>query len=111
MGRGGALGRAAEGGMPSGPRGRPTRGREGFPFYFIFFLFLFLFPTIQFIYNNELHIKWIRTKAKHQTKQIYFSMMHPSLFPYGFINSYNWSKISYYLERRINERKERGTRK
>jgi hypothetical protein len=48
---------------------------------------------------NELHIKWIHPKAKHHTKQIYFGMMHQSLFPWGFIDNYIWSKVSYYLEK------------
>jgi hypothetical protein len=58
-----------------------------FPFPFVFLHFLFLLFSIFLLSNlftiNELHIKWIHTKAKHHTrkKQIYFCMMHQSLFP------------------------------
>jgi hypothetical protein len=50
--------------------------------HFLFFLFsIFLLSNLFTI--NELHMKWIDTKAKHQTrkKQIYFRMMPQSLFP------------------------------
>jgi hypothetical protein len=49
-------------------RGRPRGLREAFPFIIFFFLFFFLFSATKFIYYNELHIKWIHTKAKHHKK-------------------------------------------
>jgi hypothetical protein len=75
-------------GRGAGPRG----AGEGF-----LFLLFYIFLLSNLFTMNELHIKWIHPKAKHHTKQIYFGMMHQSLFPWGFINSYNWSKISYNL--------------
>jgi hypothetical protein len=61
----------------------PARWAEGgfFPFCFSSF-FHFLFSYYQILFTiNELHIKWIHTKAKHHTNtNIYFRMMHQSLF-------------------------------
>jgi hypothetical protein len=59
--------------------GRPGEKRDGpFPFLFLS-LFFFLLPNLFTI--NELHIKWIHTKSKHHTRtNIYFRMMHQSLF-------------------------------
>jgi hypothetical protein len=80
-------------------RGRPRGLREAFPFIifssFSFFYFLLpnLFTITSYILNGY------TPKQNIIKKQIYFRMMHQSLFPYGFINIYNWSKISYYLER------------
>jgi hypothetical protein len=54
-----------------------------FPFVFLHFLFLLfsIFLLSNLFTINELHIKRIHTKAKHHTKtNIYFCMMHQSLF-------------------------------
>jgi hypothetical protein len=79
-----ALGRAFDwaaqgGGMALGRRGGLREA--SFPFVFLHF-FHFLFSYYQILFTiNELHIKWIHTKAKHHTNtNIYFRMMHQSLF-------------------------------
>jgi hypothetical protein len=60
--------------------GRPGERRDGpFPFLFLSLFFFFLLSNLFTI--NELHIKWIHTKAKHHTKtNMYFRMLHQSLF-------------------------------
>jgi hypothetical protein len=72
---------AQGGGMALGQRGGLREA--SFPFVFLHFLFLLfsIFLLTNLFTINELHIKWIHTKAKHHTKtNIYFRMMHQSLF-------------------------------
>jgi hypothetical protein len=94
--RAGALGWDAGARVWAKERWAAELGRGGPGEGFLFLLF-YIFLLSNLFTMNELHIKWIHPKAKHHTKQIYFGMMHQSLFPWGFINSYNWSKISYNL--------------
>jgi hypothetical protein len=79
------VGRVRKPAAEAGPAGaRQAAGlREIFPFI-IFLPFLFLFPAIKFIYYNELHIKWIHTKAKHHTKTNIFLHDASIIIPLGF---------------------------
>jgi hypothetical protein len=66
-----------------GASGRGGLRKASFPFVFLHFLFLLfsIFLLSNLFTINELHIKRIHTKAKHHTKtNIYFRMMHQSLF-------------------------------
>jgi hypothetical protein len=81
VGRGEVAWRGGKPAAGAGPRTRQAAGLRLSLFIIFFILFFFQFPAINFMYHNELHIKRIHTKAKHHTKQIYFRMMHQSLFP------------------------------
>jgi hypothetical protein len=51
----------------------------------MFFPFiLFSISAIKFIYNIEPHIKWIHTKANHQTKTNTFQHDASIIIPLGF---------------------------
>ena len=68
-----------------GSRERRFGHRAGQPQHPFLLLFVFyLFPAIKFIHNNEPHIKWIHTEAKHQTKTNIFQHDASIIFPLGF---------------------------
>jgi hypothetical protein len=79
--RGALMQGTARGKCGSGPRGRAglrRRGAMSFPFI------LFSISAIKFIYNIEPHIKWIHTKANHQTKTNTFQHDASIIIPLGF---------------------------
>jgi hypothetical protein len=78
------FGWAAGGRRGAGPQKGQLGAEGGFPFYYFFFLFFFYFPDIKFIYNNELHIRWIHAKAKHHTKTNVFPHDASTILPLGF---------------------------